>query len=84
MQVCGDIMGPRSLESFQGPLAKRWVQLSISFGGISLFFTEDCAPSTFLRNWALVASYFCLRFRIFDRTIWEEHDSQVERGPHLL
>ncbi len=25
MQVCGDIMGPRSWESFQGPLVRRHV-----------------------------------------------------------
>jgi hypothetical protein len=45
---------------------------------------EDYAPSIFLRNWALVASYLCSRFCIFDRPILEEYVSQVEGGGHLL
>ncbi len=84
MQVCGDIMGLGSWESFQGPLARRHARLPISFGGISLFSMEDCAPSAFLRNWALVVSYLCSKFRIFDRPILEEYVFQVEGGSHLL
>jgi len=45
---------------------------------------EDCAPLVFLKSWALVASYLCSRFRIFDRPILEEYVSQVEGGPHML
>jgi hypothetical protein len=47
MQVCGDIMGLRSWESFQGPLAKCQVRLLVSFGGISLFSMEVYAPFFF-------------------------------------
>jgi hypothetical protein len=60
------------------------VRLLISFGGTCLLSMEDCAASTFLRSWVLVASYLCSRFHIFDRPILEEYVSQVERGPHLL
>jgi hypothetical protein len=84
MQVCEDIMGPRSWESFQGPLTRRQARLSMSFSGISLFSLEDCAPSIFFRSWALMAPYLCSRFHIFDRPILEEYVSQVEGGPHLL
>ncbi len=42
---------------------------------------EDCAPSIFLGNWALVVSYLCFRFCIFDRPVLEEY---VEKGPHLF
>jgi hypothetical protein len=45
---------------------------------------EDCAPSTFLKSWALVASYLCSRFNIFDKFVMEEYVSQVEGHPHLL
>jgi hypothetical protein len=45
---------------------------------------EDCAPSTFLGSWPLVASYLCSRFCIFNRHVLEEYVSQVEGGPHLL
>jgi hypothetical protein len=75
MWICGDIMGLRSWESFQGPLARRRDQLPISFSGISLLFMEDCAPFSFLRNWVLVTLYLYLRFHIFDRSILEEYVS---------
>jgi len=45
---------------------------------------EDCAPSIFLGNWALMVLYLCFKFHIFNRPILEEYVSQVERGPHLL
>ncbi len=69
MQVCGDIMGPGSWESFQGPLTRRQARLLISFGGISLIFMENCAPFVFLRSWAMVALYFFFNFCIFDRPV---------------
>jgi hypothetical protein len=45
---------------------------------------EDCAPSAFLGNWVLGASYLCYRFRISNRPILEEYVFQVQGGPHLL
>jgi hypothetical protein len=44
---------------------------------------EDCAPSTFLGNWDLVAPYLCSRFCIFNRPILEEYVSQVEMGTYF-
>jgi len=73
VQVCGDIVGPRSWESIQGPLMKCQAQLLISFGGIGLLSMEDCTLSTLLGNWALVASYLCSKFCIFNETILEEY-----------
>jgi hypothetical protein len=51
MEVCGDIMGLKSWEYFQGPLMTRQARLTISFGGIGLLSIEDCAPSVFLKSW---------------------------------
>ncbi len=45
---------------------------------------EDCAPSIFLKSWALVASYLCFKFRIFNQSILEKYVFQVEEGPYLL
>jgi hypothetical protein len=73
MHVCGDIMGPRLWESFQGPLVKHQAQLSISFGGIGFFFMEDCAPFVFSGTEALVVPYLCSRFSIFDIFVLEEY-----------
>jgi len=77
-------MGLGLWESFQGPVTMHQVQLLISFGGIGLFFMEDCVPFIFLGSWALVAPYLCSKFRIFDRPILEEYVFQVEGGPHLF
>jgi len=44
---------------------------------------EDYAPYVFLRSWALVVSYLCIRFHSFDRPVLE-HVSQVEGGAHLF
>jgi len=45
---------------------------------------EDCAPTTFLRNWVLVALYLCFRFCIFNKPVLEKYFFQVEGGPQLL
>jgi len=45
---------------------------------------EDYAPSVFLGSCALVASYLCSKFHIFNRLILEEYVFQVERGPTLV
>jgi len=58
-------MGPGSWESIQGPLARRQVQILISFGGIGLLSMEICAPFAFLGSWALVAPYLCPCFVFF-------------------
>ncbi len=36
---------------------------------------KECAPFSFLRNWALVALYLCFKFCIFDRPILEKYVS---------
>ncbi len=45
---------------------------------------EDCAPSIFLGNCALMVMYLCFRFRICDRLVLKEYVFQVKGGPHLL
>ncbi len=78
MKVCGDIMGIKSWESFQGPLIRHHAQLLISFSGICLLFMEDYAPSVFLKSWVLVVPYLCSRFHIFNGPVLEEYVFQVE------
>ncbi len=60
------------------------LELPISFGGIGFHSMEDCAPFAFLRGWALVASYLCYRFCIFDKFVLEDYFFWVEGGPQLL
>jgi len=63
---------------------RRHVQLSISLGGISFLFMEDCAPFAFLGSCILVVPYLCSRFHIFNILVLEKYVFQVERGSHLL
>jgi len=49
MQVCGDIMGPKSWEFFQGLLVMHQAQLPIFFGGIGLLYGRLC-PIYFFRE----------------------------------
>jgi hypothetical protein len=70
--------GFRIVGVFSKPLSK--ARLLISFGGIGLLYMEDCAPSIFLKNWALVALYLCSRFCIFYRPVLEKYVSQVEEA----
>jgi hypothetical protein len=77
-------MGLGFWESFQGPLVRCQAQLSISFGGISLFSIRDCATFAFVRRWVLVVLYLCYKFHIFDKPILEEYVYHVEGGPHMF
>ncbi len=61
--------------SWPGPLVMHYARLPISFSGIGLLSMEDCDPFAFLRNWVLMVSYLCSRFRIFDRPILEDYVS---------
>jgi hypothetical protein len=80
MQVCENIMGLESWESFQRPLMRCQIRLSIYFGGIRFCSMEDCAPFGFLMSWVLVNLYLWSKFYIFDRPIEEEYVSQVKGG----
>jgi hypothetical protein len=42
---------------------------------------DNCAPFVFLGSWALVISYVCFRFCIFNILVLEEYVFQVE-GVH--
>ncbi len=64
--------------------ARHHAQLQISFGGISLLFMEDYAPSTFLGNWALVVLYLCFSFHIFNRFISKSMFFKLKGGPHIF
>jgi hypothetical protein len=70
--------GFRIVGVFSMPLSK--ARLLISFGGIDLFYMEDCAPFIILKNWALVALYLCSRFCIFYRPVLEKYVFQVEES----
>jgi hypothetical protein len=65
MQVCGDIMGLRFWESFQGPLTKHQTQLPISFSGIIFFFYGGLCPICFFKELGFGGSIFVLKVSYF-------------------
>jgi hypothetical protein len=65
--------GFRIMGVFLGPFSEALDSTTNIFWWCKFFSMENCAPSTFLRNWALVALYLCFRFHIFDRLILEEY-----------
>ncbi len=63
-QVFGCLLGPRSFDSLEGPLACKKICLPIIFGNIELILTITIALITYLGNWALVALIIVFRFMI--------------------
>jgi hypothetical protein len=51
------------------------------FRGIIYFFMEDCAPFTFLVNWALMVSYLCSRFCISIDPFWGSMFFKLKAAP---
>jgi len=60
MQVCGDIMGLGSWESFQGPLTRPQARLLISFGGINIFLYGELCPICFFKDLGFGGCIFML------------------------
>ncbi len=81
--MCGHY-GSRIMGIFSGSLNEASGSIIDILWWYRAFFMEDCAPSTFIGNWALVAPYLCVRFHIFDRPILEEYVLQIEGGPHMF
>ncbi len=81
MQVCKDIMGLGSWEFFRGLFSRCHVQLLISFSGIGLLSKENCAPSTFLGSWVLMAHICVLSFVFLIDPFWRSMFLRL-RGAH--
>jgi hypothetical protein len=73
--------GSNIMGVFLGPLSEVLGSITVILWWYRFLSMEDCAPSTFLGSWALVALYLCFKFRIFYRTFLEEYVSHVKGGP---
>jgi hypothetical protein len=58
------LLGPRSFDSPEGHLTHKQVFLPITLSGIDLIPTSTITPTTYLRNWALVALIIAVRFMV--------------------
>jgi hypothetical protein len=52
----GCLLGPRSFDSPEGPLAHKQASLPITFGGIEVISTSTIAPTIYLGSWAFFIS----------------------------
>ncbi len=57
-------LGPRTFDSFKGPLAHKQASLSITFGGVWPISTSTITPTNYLGSWAFVASIIAIRFMV--------------------
>jgi hypothetical protein len=62
--VFGCLLGPRSFDSFEGPLAHKQASLLITLGGIGFILTTTITPIVYLGSWALVVSIIVPRFMV--------------------
>jgi hypothetical protein len=53
-----------SFDSPKGPFAHKQAFFPMTFGGIELILTSTITPTTYLRNWAVVAPVIAIRFMV--------------------
>ncbi len=63
-KVFGTLLGPRSFDNLERPLAHKQASLRIIFKGVELISTSIIAPIVYLRNWALVVSVIVVKFMV--------------------
>jgi hypothetical protein len=58
------LLGPRSFDSLERPLAYKQVDLPITLGGIGFILTSSIIPITYLWNWAFIVSIIIAMFMV--------------------
>jgi hypothetical protein len=74
--VC--LLGLRSFDSPERPLAHKQASLPITFGGVRLILTSTIDPTTYLNNWAFVVSIITVRFMVDQRHFFFEALAQLQ------
>jgi len=84
LQMFERLLGPRSFNSPKGPLAHKQACFPITFGGIELISTSTIAPTTYLRNWALIALVIVVRFMVDRHPFLVEASTQINNNTFLF
>jgi hypothetical protein len=58
----GCLLGPRSFDNPERPLAHKQAFFPITFDGIGLILMTTIVPTTYLGNWAFITSIIVVRF----------------------
>jgi hypothetical protein len=60
----GCLLGPRSLDSLEGLLARQQASLPITLSGVGFISTSTITLTTYLGSWVLVISIIVVRFMV--------------------
>ncbi len=77
-------MGPKSFDSHERFLIHKQTPLPITFSGIELISTFTIARTSYLRNWALVASVIVVRFMVYQRPFFFEALARIDNNTFLF
>jgi hypothetical protein len=61
------LLGLRSFDSLEGPIANKQASLPITLSGIRFIPIATIAPITYLENWAFIVSFIVVRFMVYQR-----------------
>jgi hypothetical protein len=78
--VFGHLLGLRSFDNPEGPLACKQASFLITFSGIGFILIATIVPTTYLGNWAFVDSIIVARFMIDQRPFLLEALAQVDNN----
>ncbi len=63
-KMFGCLLGPRSLDSLEGLLARQQASLPITLSGVGFISTSTITLTTYLGSWVLVISIIVVRFMV--------------------
>ncbi len=84
LQVFGCLLSPRSFNNPKRPLAHKQVFFPMTFGGIKLIPMTTITPTTYLGNWAFIASIIVVRFMVDQHPFLLETLTQVDNNTFLF
>ncbi len=77
LQMFGCLLGPRSFDSLEGPLASKKTSLPTTFGNIELILIVTIALIAYLGNWAFVVLVIVSRFVVDQHFFLFEASTEV-------
>jgi hypothetical protein len=74
------LLGLKCFDNLERPLAYKETSLPITFCGIGFILTTTIASTTYLKNWALIASIIVVRFMVDQCPFLLEALTQVDNN----
>ncbi len=80
----GDLLGSRSFDSPERPLAHKQASLPITFSGVRLILASIITPTSYLGSWVLVALVITTRFMVDQCPFLLEALTQINNNTFLF